>query len=173
MDFHLGEIARWMCCAFGGAIGYVVALFEPAFPMAAVVVALILYDAWTAYELDGRVHKMYPDRKKEDRPYFTSFAFGKVVRKTIPDRMILILLAYSIEHWVLQGYLPLAMIVSGIICFEQTLSILENKSSCRTDEESKIWKTLQRILIDKTARHFDIDIDECIGKDEDQDDDTL
>lgn len=39
-------------------------------------------------------------------------------------------------------------------------SIFENESSCRSENESRFWKILQKIMIDKTARHFDVDLDE-------------
>ena len=39
------------------------------------------------------------------------------------------------------------------------LSIAENKASCRLpgDKHARIWKLLAKVLIDKTARHFDCD----------------
>jgi hypothetical protein len=39
------------------------------------------------------------------------------------------------------------------------LSIAENKASCRLpgDKHARIWKLLAKVLIDKTARHFDVD----------------
>lgn len=56
--------------------------------------------------------------------------------------------------------IPLSYIVTGVICFEQAWSIFENESSCRSDDESRIWRLLQRIMIDKTERHFDVKLDE-------------
>jgi hypothetical protein len=45
------------------------------------------------------------------------------------------------------------------VCAEQLLSIAENKASCRLpgDKHARIWKLLAKVLIDKTARHFDVD----------------
>jgi hypothetical protein len=39
------------------------------------------------------------------------------------------------------------------------LSIAENKASCRLpgDKHARVWKMLAKVLIDKTARHFDVD----------------
>ena len=70
--------------AIGGGIGWFVAEFSPTFPLIVVAVVFILYDAYTAYELDKRVHKMYPEKKKREKAHFTSFAFGKVLRETCP-----------------------------------------------------------------------------------------
>lgn len=145
----------------GGFVGWFVAEFEPTFPLVVVVIIFIVYDAWTAYQLDKRVQKKYPDKSKRREAKFTSFAFGKVVKSTIPKRLWVIVLAYLVEHWVfIHLQIPLSYIVAGVICFEQAWSILENESSCRDDNESRFWKMLQRIMVDKTERHFDVALDE-------------
>lgn len=154
-------ISKGAFASIGGAVGWLIGEFKPAFPLAVVAVIFILYDAWTAYQLDRRVHDRYPDRARRMKAKFTSFAFGKVVRQTIPKRLWLIVLAYLVEHWVFTFMsIPLSYIVTGVICFEQAWSILENESSCRSEAESRFWKTLQRVMVDKTERHFDIKISE-------------
>lgn len=155
----MSEAWRWLFMAAGGAVGWFVAEFNPAFPLIAVMICFVLYDAYTAYKLDKRVHKAYPDKARRHEAKFTSFAFGKVVRDTIPKRLMLIILAYIAEHWVcVHVHVPLSYIVTGIICFEQAWSFLENESSCRPEGEGKFYKMLQKIMIDKTARHFDLDL---------------
>lgn len=147
--------------AIGGGIGWFVGEFSPTFPLIIVAMVFILYDAWTAYLLDKRVHIKYPEKTQREKAHFTSFAFGKVLRVTLPKRLWLILLAYLVEHWVfIHVTIPLSYVVTGAICFEQAWSILENESSCRSDNESKFWKVLQRIMVDKTERHFDVTLDE-------------
>lgn len=147
--------------ALGGMLGWFVGEFRPTFPLILVAIVFIVYDAWTAYQLDGRVHKAYPDMTAREKAHFTSFAFGKVVKSTIPRRLMLIILAFLVEHWVfIHVQIPLSYVVTGVICFEQAWSILENESSCRPETESRFWKMLQRIMIDKTARHFDVNINE-------------
>lgn len=145
----------------GGGIGWLVAEFHNAFPLIIVAVIFIVYDAWTAYLLDKRVHKLYPERTKRQEAKFTSFAFGKVIKQTIPKRLWLIFLAYLVEHWVfIHVTIPLSYIVTGVICFEQAWSILENESSCRPESDSRLWRMLQKIMVDKTERHFDVDLSE-------------
>ena len=145
----------------GGGIGWIIGEFKPTFPLIIVAIIFIVHDAWTAYSLDKRVHVKYPDKTKREAAKFTSFAFGKVVRCTIPRRLSLILLAYMVEHWVfVHMSIPLSYIVTGVICFEQAWSILENESSCRDENESRFWKMLQRIMVDKTERHFDVTLGE-------------
>lgn len=146
---------------FGGAVGWVVAEFDPTFPLIIVATIFIVYDAYTAYRLGKRVHEKYPEKASESK--FSSFAFGKLVRQTIPSRLVLIILAFLAEKWVFTFVdIPLSYIVTGIICFEQAWSIMENESSCRDEAESMFWKVLQKIMIDKTSRHFDVDIEEAV-----------
>ena len=114
----------------------------------------------------SHLKKMYPDKAKRPAK-FTSFAFGKVVTSTIPKRLALILLAFLAEHWVfIHVTIPLSYVATGVICFEQFWSILENEASCRDAKESRFWKILQKITIDKTERHFDVELDDLKKEDE-------
>ena len=106
------------------------------------------------------MHTAYPDKTQRKQAKFTSFAFGKVVKQTIPKRLMLIILAFLAEHWVfIHVTIPLSYVVTGAICFEQFWSILENESSCRPESESRFWKLMQQIMVDKTERHLDVNLD--------------
>lgn len=166
LDWRLG--CQSVCAILGGIFGWFIGEFEPTFPLMGAVIVLIVSDAWTAYQLDKRVHKKYPSKVKRDEAKFTSFAFGKVIRQTIPKRLWLIILAYVVEHWIfVHVEIPLSYIVAGVIAFEQILSILENEASCREDDsDGRFWKMLKKLLIDKTERHFDVELEEL--RDEDQ-----
>lgn len=145
--------------AIGGGVGWLVNEFQPTFPLIIVAIVFILYDAFTAYQLDKRVHIKYPDETARHEAKFSSFKFGLVVRHTIPKRLALIFLAYLLEHWVfVHVTIPLSYVATGVICFEQLWSILENESSCRSEEEGKFYKILQKIMVDKTERHFDVNL---------------
>lgn len=153
--------AKATFAALGGGVGWLVGEFKPAFPLIIVAIVFIFCDAWAAYQLDRRVHKAYPDKTKREKAYFTSFAFGKVIRTTIPRRLLVILLAFLVEKYViLSVHVPLSYIATGAICFEQAWSVFENWSSCQDDKESRLWRMLQRIMVDKTSRHFDVEMDE-------------
>ncbi|MCH5307250.1 MAG: hypothetical protein J1E37_04160 [Prevotella sp.] len=118
----------------------------------------VLYDAWSAYELDKRVHVMYPDRKRRE-PKFMSEKLRHVI-STLTERFVIILLAYCVERWVfVHVSVPLSYMAAGVVCAEQMLSIAENKASCRlpSDRHARIWRLLSAVLIDKTARHFDVE----------------
>jgi hypothetical protein len=145
---------------FGGGFAWLLAEFKPTFPLIIIAVIFILFDSWTAYCLDKRVRVKYPDKTERGKAKFSSFAFGKVVKVTIPKRLWLILLAFLCEHWVFMHYIPLSYIVAGVVCFEQAWSILENESSCRDEADSRFWRLLQKIMIDKTERHFNVSLDD-------------
>ena len=154
------KLWKFAAMAVGGMVGWLVAEFRPTFPLIAIAIIFILYDAYTAFKLDKRVHAAYPEKTDRKKAKFTSFAFGKVVKQTIPKRLWLIVLAYLAEHWVfIHMQVPLSYILTGVICFEQAWSILENESSCRPEAEHRFWKALQQVMVDKTARHFDVNLD--------------
>lgn len=158
MVFKIWKITAMVC---GGLVGWMIGEFKPAFPLAVVVVVIILYVAWTAFKLDKRVRTAYPDKTQRKQAKFTSFAFGKVVKQTIPKRLMLIILAFLAEHWVfIYVTTPLVVCCSGAICFELFWSILENESSCRPESESRFWKLMQQVMVDKTERHLDVSLDE-------------
>lgn len=141
------------------SVGWMIGEFKPAFPLAVVVVVFILYVAWTAFKLDKRVRTAYPDKTQRKQAKFTSFAFGKVVKQTIQKRLMLIILAFLAEHWVfIHVTIPLSYVVTGAICFEQFGSILQNESSCRPESESRFWKLMQQIMVDKTECYLDVNL---------------
>ena len=155
------KVFEYLTLAFGGIIGWFVGKFEPAFPLMIIATLFVLYDAWSAYELDKRVHIMYPKRKRE-KAKFMSYKFRQVI-PTLSERFVIILLAYCVERWVFVHIsVPVSYIAAGVVCAEQMLSIAENKASCRLpgDKHARVWKMLAKVLIDKTARHFDINADE-------------
>jgi hypothetical protein len=65
-------------------------------------------------------------------------------------------MAYFIQVHITDGLpVDLTKVAAGAICFWQLWSILENESSCNGAKWAKI---MQKILVDKTSRHFDIDL---------------
>lgn len=165
---HFINFWKAVFIAIGGWLGWLVGEFKPTFPLIIVAVCFIVYDAWTAFQLDRRVKKTYPDKAKRPAK-FTSFAFGKVVTQTIPKRLALIILAFLAEHWVfIHVSIPLSYVVTGVICFEQFYSILENEASCRNAKDSWFWRLLQKITIDKTERHFDVNLEDLKNKEDEE-----
>lgn len=154
---------EYIVMAAGGLFGWFVGEFKPAFPLIIIATLFVIYDAWTAYELDKRVHARYPDKTQRHEAKFVSYKFKQVI-PTLIERFVIIILAYCVQRWIfVDVYVPLSYIAAGVIAAEQTLSIAENKASCREpdDKHSRIWKWLARIVIDKTERHFDVDMKEA------------
>lgn len=150
----------WLVMSIGGLIGWVVGEFDKAVPLLTIATLFVLYDAWSAYELDKRVHLRYPDKVMRTEAKFVSYKFRTVI-PTLIERYVIIILAYCVQRWVfVDFYVPLSYIAAGVVCAEQALSIAENKSSCRLpgDKHGRLWKMLAKVLIDKTERHFDIDL---------------
>ena len=150
---------EWIVAIMGGLVGWFIGKFEPTFPLILVAIAFIVYDSWTAFELDKRVKLRYPDRKKMPAKYVSFKAWGMV--PTMIESFTIILLMYAAQKWVfVDFYVPLSYIATGVICGVQLLSIAENKSSCRTPQDKgwNYWKIMAKVLVDKTERHFDVDL---------------
>lgn len=95
---------------------------------------------------------------------FKSIYFGRVFM-TLIKIYVLIILAFLIETFVFEGLqIRLTNIIACAVCFWQSWSMLENESSCSDEKWAKI---LQKILVDKTERHFDVDLSELDKKNND------
>ena len=46
------RIVEILVAILGGLLGWFIGVFKPAFPLIYVAIAFIVYDSWTAYELD-------------------------------------------------------------------------------------------------------------------------
>lgn len=148
---NLSEILRWVFTALGA----VVAILEPTLPYLIICTLMIFADCYTAWALSKRARKAHPDKVSEDGKKFKSHHFGSVIM-TVIKSWALIVLAFLIQRHITDA-LPIdfTKVAAGAICFWQVWSILENESSCN---DSKWAKIMQKILVDKTSRHFDIDL---------------
>lgn len=139
-------------------LGAICAFLEPTVPFILICTFAILCDCYTAWSLSRRVKKTYPGAN--DGKFKSNYA-GRVFI-TLLKVYSLIVLAYLIETYIFEGLpVKLTNIVAGAVCFWQVWSILENESSCNNARWAKI---AQRILVDKTERHFDIDLHELKEK---------
>lgn len=149
----LSDILRWIFAAMGAAI----AVLEPTLPYIAICTLMILADCYTAWSLSRRARRAHPDKVSADGHKFKSQHFGKVIM-TLAKAWALIIMAFLMGRHITDGIpIDLTKVAAGAICFWQLWSILENESSCT---DSRWARLLQKILVDKTSRHFDIDLDE-------------
>ena len=130
-----------------------IAFIEPTFNFLYAIVAVITIDCFSAYNLNRRIKKKYPN-----------YATGKFESKkalkviyTIGKVYGVILIIWFIEKNIINDLsFDVTKYVAASFCFIELLSVLENESSC-----NNAWwaRLLQKVLVDKTKRHFDIDID--------------
>lgn len=112
----------------------------------------VALDCISAIKLARRVKKLGKGTGK-----VTSEKGSKII-STLVTIYSLISLAYLLDTYVATMLdLYLENIVAGIFCFWHMWSILENESSANSSRWAKI---LQRILVDKAERHFDVKLDE-------------
>lgn len=155
---HLSESLRWIFTT----IGAIVAILEPTLPYLLICTLMIIADCYTAWSLSRRARKVYPDKVSQDGRKFKSHNFGKVIM-TLLKAYTLIIMAFLIQQHITDAWpIDLTKVAAGAICFWQLWSILENESSCNG---SKWARLLQKILVDKTSRHFDIDLSDIKPKD--------
>lgn len=147
-------------------LGGLLAIIEPALPLFYICIAFVCLDCWSAWQLSKRVAKKYPDKTGKDGGKFRSDKMRHVVLTTVP----LILLGLVLAHWaqvlIVQDAFPINMprILAGGVCGWQFWSFLENTASCDGPKWAAI---LRKYTIDKTERHFDIDLTTIKKDDED------
>lgn len=137
------------------AVGWGVlwAWLEPTLPYAHMCAFAVLLDCLTAWRLNRRIKKKYPN----------AGADGKLksshMTKMISDLVVVwlcILLAEGVDNHLLGhlGNLHLGQYVAAIFVLCTVVSILENESSCN----GSAWaRAVQKIVTSKVARHIDID----------------
>ena len=148
-----GNIFFRMLSAFFGAV---IAVLEPAIPFMLICTLAVVCDYVSAWALSHRVSQKYP---KLCDGKFKSSHFGRIVI-TLVKVYALVILAHLIDTYIIVDLtVRLPHIIAGMVCFWQVWSVLENESSCN---DAKWAKIAQRIMIDKTQRHFNVDLHELL-----------
>ncbi len=127
---------------------------SPTLPYILLCTAAVLADCFTAWQLDKRVRKAYPEKTSKNSGKFKSSHFGSVLI-TLLQVYLLLIFAHFLHVYVTES-LPFnaLKLAAGLVIGWQVWSCLENMSSCNG---AKWAMVLQQIMVDKTARHFDID----------------
>ena len=134
-------------------VGAVWGLVEPTIPFAGICLFAILIDCLTAWRLGKRVKKQNPKATPDEAKFRSSYA-----RRMFYT--LCVVYACTVLGWLIDAHmfpfveLYLASFISGGFCLVQLLSILENESSCN---DARWAKVLQKVLVNKAARHLDID----------------
>jgi hypothetical protein len=155
-------IIKYLIAVCSASILYI----EPTLNFFYGIVAVITIDCFSAYNLNRRIKKKYPN-------YVTGKLESKKALKviyTIGKVYGVILIIWFIEKNILEDLsFEITKYVTALFCFIQLISILENESSC-----NNAWwaRLLQKILMDKSKRHFDVDINiDELNKEQKEEDD--
>lgn len=153
---HLADLFKWSLTMLASLI----AILEPTLPFILIALGFIVGDCITSWRLACRVKK----KTGKASGKFQSSKFGKVLITSL-IALALICLAFLVEKYILVMYkdIYLANYVAFLVCFKELWSMLENESSC---SDSKWAKVLQKVMIDKAERHFDIDLSGLEEKEE-------
>lgn len=149
------------------AFSAVVTALSPTLPYIMLCTVAVLADCYTSWQLSKRVKAAHPDKTTTDTGKFNSRHFRSVLT-TLAEVYALLVFAHF-THIYITGDLPFnaLKLAAGLVIGRQVLSCLENMSSCNG---AKWAKVLQQVMIDKTERHFDVDLEELKKGKEDEND---
>ncbi|MCD8041505.1 MAG: phage holin family protein [Tannerellaceae bacterium] len=136
------------------------ALIRPTVPFILVCLFAILLDAISAWRLARRVKENHNANDGKFKSEYLRRIFS-----TFLMICLVVVLCHFIDRYVITFVdMNLANVVSGAFCFVQLLSILENESSLNDAS----WAVqIQKILVDKAKRHFNIDFKDNTPKNQD------
>ena len=136
----------------------IVAVLEPTVHYAVVLIFAILVDCWSAFDLNRRLRRLHPG--KVEGKFQSRYALEML--KIFLQAYTVVLLLYMVDVVILDhfDYLNLSNIAAAVFCGIQIWSILENISSANGAQWAKM---LQRIMVNKAKRHFDIDFGKFNG----------
>lgn len=141
------------------------AFFKPSISYILVTLLFIIIDNITAWRLNKRLKKKYPNKVKNSK--YSSLKASKML-KTIGNMLSWILVSWVVDQCIVKDLTDfrLTASVAMLFCFVQFLSILENIT---TENDNKIMKRfygiIQKFVVDKSERYFDMDLngDKKIG----------
>ena len=164
-------LLRIVSCALSVVWCYV----APSINFIAICFFALLVDCYTAWRCNRRIYAKYKEQLHRNQKYIIDGRLrSKKMWKMVQDFTVLILgifLATAIDNVILRhmGDLHLANYLAALYCAVQFVSILENESTCNG---AKWAKVLQKIVADKTERHYHINLRELMDEEQNQDDEN-
>lgn len=148
-----------------GLFGLVWCYIEPSLNYIGVCFFALVLDCYTAWRCNRRIYLTYREQiKKNPKCKMDGKLRSKKMAKMVQDFSVLIMaifLATAIDDG-LFGYmdkLHLANYLAATYCAVQFVSIVENESTCN----GAAWaRVMQKLVADKTERHFNIKLKELI-----------
>ena len=167
METFVPNITRFIAAAMGLLWCYI----EPSLNYIAVCFFALLLDCYTAWRLNRRIYSQYHAViKRNPACNLDGKLKSKKMTKMWQDFSVLILaifLATAIDTIILDYMNPLhlANYIAALYCGVQFVSILENESTCN----GAAWaRVMQKIVADKTERHFNVKLTELMKDTEDK-----
>lgn len=149
-----------------GLIGILWCYIEPSLNYISVCFFALILDCYTAWRCNRRIYSRYREAiKRNPKCKMDGKLRSKKMAKMVQDFSVLIMaifLAVIIDNDLLKhmGELHLANYLAVIYCSVQFVSILENESTCN----GAAWaRVVQKIVADKTERHFNIKLKELMA----------
>lgn len=149
-----------------GLIGIFWCYIEPSLNYISVCFFALILDCYTAWRCNRRIYSRYREAiKRNPKCKMDGKLRSKKMAKMVQDFSVLIMaifLAVIIDNDLLEhmGELHLANYLAVIYCSVQFVSILENESTCN----GAAWaRVVQKIVADKTERHFNIKLKELMA----------
>lgn len=157
------HLPRFIAAIGGIAWCYV----EPSLNYVSVCFFALILDCYTAWRCNRRIYARYREAiKKNPKCKMDGKLRSKKMAKMVQDFTVLIMgifLAAAIDNNLLahMGPLHLANYLAAIYCGVQFVSVLENESTCNGSPWARV---MQKIVADKTERHFNIKLKELISE---------
>jgi len=123
----------------------------------------IITDVWAAYSLGRRVRKKYPG--KADGKFKSEYKYR--IMATMIAAFSAIIVAHYVDAHIIKDSDIAVRFVVGVFLFYEIWSILENWSS---ENDNKIAKALQRIMVNKAERHLNVRLRDIFFNEEKEDD---
>lgn len=144
--------------AIAAVLGLLWAYVEPSINFITVCFFALIIDCYTAWRCNQRIYTAYREQiKKNPKCRMDGKLRSRKMMKMVWNFSVLILcvcLASFLDREVL-GYMDthLANQLTAMYCLVQFVSILENESTCNGASWARV---LQKIVADKTERHFNV-----------------
>lgn len=152
------KVLQYLTSIAGGLL----VAFEASIPFFVPCLIATVVDIWAAYCLARRVHKGYPDRA--DGKFKSEYKY-RIMYTMIIALLTIMLANYVDVHVVKESDLAVRWVM-GFFLFYQGWSILENWSS---ENDNKIARALQRIMVNKAERHLNVPLEDIMFKDKTKD----
>lgn len=111
----------------------------------------VIVDVFAAWMLGRRVHKKFPERA--DGKFKSEYKFRIMV--TMIVALLAIIVANYVDVHIIKDSDVAVRFIVGVFLFYESWSVLENWSS---ENNNKIAKALQRIMVNKAERHFNVEL---------------